>query len=239
MSFTMSGSEAWSYNRFEAYEANLAEAKKECPKCKDKECGCDDKKDAKKGESKGKKAAGSAKPDYLDFDKDGDKEEAMSDALGEEAGMHREVDTGKVVDKAEIGKTYYPNQPKQKSSVAKRKESEAARLKSMKEAYAEVYAAEGYQGKHGQSDAEYKDGRSDAGKMVSGDSKMSGAKYSHGSRVSDGGAGAQDSRGSKKPEAQGRMDAGARADLKLRKANLKKEELELFSAEELSALFED
>ena len=46
-----------------------------------------------------------------------------------EAGMHREADTGKVVDKAEVGKTYYPNMPKKKSSVALRKEKEAAEKK--------------------------------------------------------------------------------------------------------------
>ena len=34
-----------------------------------------------------------------------------------EEGMHREADTGKVVKKAEVGKTYYPNMPKQKTSV--------------------------------------------------------------------------------------------------------------------------
>jgi len=38
-----------------------------------------------------------------------------------EEGIHREADTGKVVKKAEIGKTYYPNMPKQKTSVAIRK----------------------------------------------------------------------------------------------------------------------
>ena len=37
-------------------------------------------------------------------------------------GMHREADTGKVVSKAEVGKTYYPNMPKKKTSVAIRKE---------------------------------------------------------------------------------------------------------------------
>ena len=46
-----------------------------------------------------------------------------------EEGMHREADTGKVVDKAEPGKTYYPNMPKKKSSVALRKEKEAAKKK--------------------------------------------------------------------------------------------------------------
>ena len=36
--------------------------------------------------------------------------------------MHRDAKTGEVVDKAEIGKTYYPNMPKRKSSVALREE---------------------------------------------------------------------------------------------------------------------
>ena len=37
-----------------------------------------------------------------------------------EAGMHREADTGKVVDKSIPGKTYYPNQPKQKFGQSKK-----------------------------------------------------------------------------------------------------------------------
>ena len=78
-----------------------------------------------------------------------------------------------------------------------------------------------YKGKHGQREKEYQDGRSPGGKMVSGDSKGSGAKYSHGRRVDDGGAGPQPAGGSKKPKAQGRMDKGGRAELQMRKANLK------------------
>ena len=39
-----------------------------------------------------------------------------------EEGMHRDAMTGEVVDKAEVGKPYYPNMPKKKSSVALRKE---------------------------------------------------------------------------------------------------------------------
>lgn len=98
-----------------------------------------------------------------------------------------------------------------------------------------------YKGKHGQSEKEYQDGRSQGGKMVSGDSKGSGAKYSHGRRVDDGGAGPQPAGGSKKPKAQGRMDIGGRAELQMRKANLKKEELEatgLFSDQEIAAIEE-
>ena len=79
-----------------------------------------------------------------------------------------------------------------------------------------------YKGKHGQSEKEYQDSRSDGGKMVSGDSKHSGAAYS--SRAVKN-TGPNPAGGSKKPQGQGRMTSGARADLAYRKANLKKEEL--------------
>ena len=85
-----------------------------------------------------------------------------------------------------------------------------------------------YKGKHGQSEKEYQDGRSDGGKMVSGDSKGSGSNYS--SRSSRG-TGPNPAGGSKKPEGQGRMTSGAREDLKYRKANMfSKEELEAIEA---------
>ena len=91
---------------------------------------------------------------------------------------------------------------------------------------------ERYKGKHGQSEKEYKDDRSQGGKMVSGDSKMSGAEYTHGRRVKAANPGSQPDEGGKtKPKSQGKMDRGTRADLEYRKANLKKkeqkEELEL------------
>ena len=101
-----------------------------------------------------------------------------------------------------------------------------------------------YKGKHGQSEKEYQDGRSDGGKMVSGDSKRSGAAYS--SRAVKN-TGPNAAGGSKKPQGQGRMTSGARADLQYRKANLKKESQEfinklsdsgLFTEEELSAMVE-
>jgi hypothetical protein len=85
-----------------------------------------------------------------------------------------------------------------------------------------------YKGKHGQSEKEYQDGRSDGGKMVSGDSKYSGAAYS--SRAVKN-TGPNPAGGSKKPKAQGRMTSGARADLAYRKANLKKEDFEAFVEE--------
>lgn len=105
-------------------------------------------------------------------------------------------------------------------------------VKALMEAYGDVYAPqeveEVYKGKHGQSDKEYADSRSPGGKMVSGDSKMSGAEYTHGRRVKAANPGMQPDVGGKtKPKSQGKMDRGTRADLQYRKANLKKEEFEL------------
>ena len=107
----------------------------------------------------------------------------------------------------------------------------------------EAEVEEGYKGKHGQSDKEYADSRSSGGKMVSGDSKMSGAEYTHGRRVKAANPGMQPDVGGKtKPKSQGKMDRGTRADIQYRKANLtKKEELEatgLFTAKEIEALVE-
>ena len=78
-----------------------------------------------------------------------------------------------------------------------------------------------YKGKHGQSEKEYQDSRSDGGKMVSGDSKRSGAAYS--SRAVKN-TGPNPAGGSKKPQGQGRMTSGARAELQYRKANMMKKE---------------
>lgn len=101
-----------------------------------------------------------------------------------------------------------------------------------------------YKGKHGQTDKQYADSRSQGGKMVSGDSKMSGAEYTHGRRVKAANPGMQPDVGGKtKPKSQGKMDKGTRTDLEYRKANLKtkKEELELtglFTEEEIDAILE-
>ena len=90
-----------------------------------------------------------------------------------------------------------------------------------------------YKGKHGQSDKEYADSRSQGGKMISGDSKQSGAEYTHGRRVKAANPGMQPDVGGKtKPKSQGKMDRGTRADLEYRKANLtKKEEYEVTLAD--------
>jgi hypothetical protein len=96
-----------------------------------------------------------------------------------------------------------------------------------------------YKGKHGQSEKEYQDSRSDAGKMVSGDSKMSGSAYS--SRATSS-TGPNPAGGSQKPKGQGRMTSGARADLEYRKANLKKKSMkEAYSSwrQDLSEIMTD
>ena len=87
---------------------------------------------------------------------------------------------------------------------------------------------ERYKGKHGQSDKEYAASRSQGGKMISGDDKRSGAEYTHGRRVKAANPGMQPDVGGKtKPKSQGKMDKGTKADLMYRKANLKKEEVEI------------
>ena len=127
---------------------------------------------------------------------------------------------------------------------ARKEELEATGLFSEKEieAIMEAEVQEVYKGKHGQSDKEYADSRSQGGKMVSGDSKQSGAEYTHGRRVKAANPGMQPDVGGKtKPKSQGKMDRGTRADLEYRKANLKKEELEatgLFTVKEIEAIME-
>ena len=95
-----------------------------------------------------------------------------------------------------------------------------------------------YKGKHGQSDKEYAASRSQGGKMISGDDKRSGAEYTHGRRVKAANPGMQPDVGGKtKPKSQGKMDAGTRADLQYRKANLKKEGVErVDEADSLAAM---
>ena len=104
-------------------------------------------------------------------------------------------------------------------------------IKACSDGYKSVYdkqeVEEVYKGKHGQTDKQYADSRSDAGKMVSGDSKMSGAEFTHGRRVKAANPGMQPDVGGKtKPKSQGKMDKGSRADLQFRKAALKKEGLD-------------
>ena len=76
-----------------------------------------------------------------------------------------------------------------------------------------------YVGKHGQTEKQYQDSRSDAGKMISGDSKTSGSSYT--SRATSS-TGPNPAGGSTKPAGQGRMTTGARNDLNHRKGEFMK-----------------
>ena len=130
-----------------------------------------------------------------------------------------------------VGEGYAPGDIDQKVGAVTaipKKEQDAARARILAKAKAKREARmkedidnvdEMYKGKHGQTEKQYQDSRSDAGKMVSGDSKMSGAAYSSRSMR---GTGPNPAGGSKKPEGQGRMTSGARTDLKFRKVALKK-----------------
>ena len=80
-----------------------------------------------------------------------------------------------------------------------------------------------YKGKHGQSEKEYQDSRSDAGKMISGDSKGSGANYSYRAKNT----GTNPAGGKEKPQGQARMASKDREYLKYRKSSMKKEELSI------------
>ena len=83
-----------------------------------------------------------------DIDNDGDHDKSdkyllnrrkvRSDAI--KSGMHRDAKTGEVVDKAEVGKTYYPNFPKKKTSVALRKEKESMKKEQVEEGKASMGA---------------------------------------------------------------------------------------------------
>ena len=78
-----------------------------------------------------------------------------------------------------------------------------------------------HKGRHGQSEKEYQDGPVlMAGKMVSGDSKGSGANYSYRAKNT----GSNPAGGSEKPQGQARMGSKDRAYLKMQKANLRKED---------------
>ena len=93
----MSGGD-YKYNRFDAFEKSLKEGsctkgyqeggevkkcdKDECKHCEGKGCEkCEDKKEKEEVKE-------GAKPDYLDLDKDGNKEEAMKKAASDKADAH-------------------------------------------------------------------------------------------------------------------------------------------------------
>ena len=161
-------------------------------------------------------------PAYQKF-KAGDKRYKAADHMGEGYGApgHNPGSGEKSVARAKalMDKQGRKGAPGLNAMMAAKKEHEARRGVKKEEV---ENVEELYKGKHGQSEKEYQDSRSDAGKMISGDSKMSGSAYSSRAVSS---TGPNPAGGSKKPKGQGRMTSGARADLQYRKANLKKEEM--------------
>ena len=161
-------------------------------------------------------------PAYQKF-KAGDKRYKAADHMGEGYGApgHNPGSGEKSVARAKalMDKQGRKGAPGLNAMMAAKKEHEARRGVKKEEL---ENVEELYKGKHGQSEKEYQDSLSDAGKMISGDSKMSGSAYSSRAVSS---TGPNPAGGSKKPKGQGRMTSGARADLQYRKANLKKEEM--------------
>ena len=164
-----------------------------------------------------------------DGDVDNDGDEDSSDSYLKK----RRSAIGKAM--KEEGEIRYPTEPKKKFSKDKNDPGVAAGRKAAKEMglkhNEEVENVEElYKGKHGQTEKQYQDSRSDAGKMVSGDSKGSGANYSYRAKNT----GANPAGGSQKPQGQARMGKKDRDYLAYRKANMKKEEV-TFSETELKA----
>ena len=127
---------------------------------------------------------------------------------------------------------------KDKARVAKQKLKRGIKKAALKVAdkMSEETVDERWVGKHGQFDKEYARSRSQGGKMISGDDKMSGAEYTHGRRVKAANPGMQPDVGGKtKPKSQGKMDKGTRADLQFRKAALKKASMKKEEVEQLAA----
>ena len=147
-----------------------------------------------------------AKPDYLDFDKDGNKKEPMKKALKEKG---KKGDCGCDKDPCDCG-------DKKEEFVGMVKDALAEGADLSGYTWDELY--ELYKGKHGQSEKEYQDGRSNAGKQISGDSKHSGAEYSHRSYRGVG----KPAKPGEKQKDQGKMTDADRNELAIRKSELKK-----------------
>jgi len=154
--------------------------------------------------------------------KAGDKRYKAADHMGEGYGApgHNPGSGEKSVARAKalMDKKGQKGAPGLDAMMAAKKEHEARRGVKKEEL---ENIEELHKGKHGQSDKEYMDSRSDAGKQISGDSKMSGAAYSHRSFKGQG----KPAKPGERQKAQGRMTQADRNELAIRKAALKKEEM--------------
>ena len=225
MTFSMSGG-AWNYNRFDQYEQELQEKKA------DKDYDGDGKVESSKDEYFGSKDKAIKKAMGKD-DKDDKKSKKDDCECKEEVEVLDEKKKGRCWTgyKPTPGKKPYSDGSCQKESVVKEDvieyilENELATnpvsaevlFNVMSDEYLEDIEAdimEIYKGKHGQSEKEYQDGRSNAGKMISGDSKGSGANYSYKAKNT----GPNPAGGSKRPQGQARMNNKDRQYLAFRKA---------------------
>jgi hypothetical protein len=215
---SMSGG-GFTYNRFDAYEAQLAEAKKakkdydgdgEVESSKDEYFGSKDKA-IKKAMGKGTcKKCEESKDDCGCDDKKEVKENASCGSTGYQEGGEVKAKKKKVVKEDVINHLIdegYTNNEVSAELLFDNISDEF--LESIEDDIMEIY-----QGRHGQSEKQYQDGRSPAGKMISGDSKGSGANYSYRAKNT----GANPAGGSQKPQGQARMNSKDRAFLAYQKA---------------------
>ena len=107
---------------------------------------------------------------------------------------------------------------KEDAAKKKKKSSYLPDLETVKALKKRNKVDEGYKGKHGQSDEEAMDSRSDAAKQISGDSKESGASYSHRSYRGVG----KPAKPGERQKHQGKMTDADREELAIRKNELKK-----------------
>jgi len=228
MSFSMSGG-AWNYNRFDLYEKKAAKdydgdgkvesskdeyfgskdkaikkamGKGTCKKCEESksDCECDDKKEVKEEilDEKSSCGGGYQMGGTVGYQKGGEVKDKKKKVVKEDVLEYMlENSLANNVVSAEVLFDHISDEF----------------LESIEESIMEIY-----QGKHGQSEKQYQDGRSPAGKMISGDSKGSGANYSYRAKNT----GANPAGGSQRPQGQARMNNKDRAYLAMQKGNMKK-----------------
>ena len=228
-------------NKKESMKKAIKDKDGKCKDCGKKDCGCDDKKE-KKGKGKPpwlkedqevielsfEDAAGWLIENGICKDEDGCEvwlEHATEDTLNMLADKLQEGSCGgyqkggvvkpkggkKVVKEdviAHLIENNYVNNEVSAEAMFNHISDEF--LESIEDDIMELYV-----GRHGQTEKEYQDGRSNAGKMISGDSRGSGANYSYKAKNT----GPNPAGGSQRPQGQARMNNKDRAYLKLQKAN--------------------
>ena len=243
----MSGG-AWNYNRFDQYEQELQEKKADkdydgdgkVESSKDEYFGSKDKaikkamgKDDKDDKKSSKKDDCECKEEYVDENRQAAYTAGQSDAKKSMKSGPAKATGGKTYTmKGKDGKPLFKEESISivkedvidyilENELATNSVSAEVLFNVMSDEYLEDIEAdimEIYKGKHGQSEKEYQDGRSNAGKMISGDSKGSGANYSYKAKNT----GPNPAGGSKRPQGQARMNNKDRQYLAFQKGMRKK-----------------